>query len=344
MIFAISPGSEGVGDERYAAYLPFVLAPGRDIGPVDSPVRRGQGVEMFTLEKVHGLYSLTVGAFESYEAATAAQSRLQAALLWVSLKYKVGLRYSKSAGSVDLFDEPKPVPDRGVVRNVAEAVGWDATDGQYDADKSVIRPEHKRLLRWQTGSATVHTGLGLENFFEAVGEAFSFSRPDGIRENAKLQLGLEMYGSFAFESSDNAQFLTLVTALEALLPEYSVSADTITALEDAKATVKRLRDTHPQESHQRSDLDHLLGRLGSLKYQAIGTSLRQFVTETLGRHPELARLEKTIAQLKNLYTARSNLIHEGVSDSDEVREHLSFLRDFVPKLLETLYREATSSA
>ncbi len=34
-------------------------------------------------------------------------------------------------------------------------MGWEATDGNYDADKAVIRPEAKRLLRWEMGGVIV---------------------------------------------------------------------------------------------------------------------------------------------------------------------------------------------
>jgi hypothetical protein len=63
MIFAISPGSEGFGPERYVAYLPFVLAAGANLGPPEDPVTSTQGSFNLKLEKLHHHYALSSGHF-----------------------------------------------------------------------------------------------------------------------------------------------------------------------------------------------------------------------------------------------------------------------------------------
>lgn len=90
MIFAISPGSDGSGLERYIAYLPFVLAPGANLASMDGPVASPQGSFSLKLEQLHHRYTLSSGPFASEEAAAAHLDQLRACLLWLSLRHGVG--------------------------------------------------------------------------------------------------------------------------------------------------------------------------------------------------------------------------------------------------------------
>jgi hypothetical protein len=64
-----------------------------------------------------------------------------------------------------LLDEPAPAPEKGMISAVMKFRGWAVSHGSYDADKEAIIPEHLNLVRWQMGAATVHTGIGIDNFF-----------------------------------------------------------------------------------------------------------------------------------------------------------------------------------
>ena len=102
MLFAISPGSEGTGQDRFSAYVPFVLQPGRNLVPLDSPITKEFGPDKLLLEPLHHSYAVSLGPFQTVSAAERNLCKLQAALLWVSLKYRVGLRYSKVIEAVDV--------------------------------------------------------------------------------------------------------------------------------------------------------------------------------------------------------------------------------------------------
>jgi hypothetical protein len=152
------------------AYLPFVLAPGVNLAPIEDPIASTQGSFNLKLEKLHHLYALSSGPFPSKEAAAAHLDQLRASLLWLSLSYRVGVSYSKTLGNLELFGAPQPVPDSGLISQVAGNIGWTATDGHYDADKALVRPDHKRLIRWETGQASLAVGgIPIESFFMSLG-------------------------------------------------------------------------------------------------------------------------------------------------------------------------------
>jgi len=344
MIFAVSPGSEGCGDARYAAYLPFVLAPGANLPPIEEPVEVNQGSFSLRLEKLHHIYVLSSRSFPSEDAAAARLDELRASLLWASLRFGVGVSYSRTLGEVKLFEEPKPSPDSGPVAHAASVKGWAATDGHYEAEKAAILPDQKRLTRWETGRASLIVGISVENFFSSLAEALSFGAIRAVVGKDKLKLAIELYAAYRFELSDNAQFITLVSALESLLPDMEIAEPSSAVLHKAKAVVSECRDQYPQDSDEWSAVNHLLSRLGALKREAIGTTLRDYVSDVVSRYPNLGNGEEVSAKLRNTYSIRSTLLHDGRGDEQAISEALSFLRDFVPRMLTVLFMEAAKAA
>jgi hypothetical protein len=283
------------------------------------------------------------GPFVSADAAAVHLDQLRASLLWFSLRYGIGVSYSKSLGNVKLLDAPQPVSGSGLIAQVAGVVDWAAIDGDYEADKALIRPEHKRLTRWETGHPSLAVGISVENFFKSVNQALSFGHLRGVIDNDKLKLAIELFAAYRFELSNNAQLITLVTALESLLPDMEVPACSKAVLAQSKDLVKASRDQHPKDSTEWRAINHLLSRIGSLKTEAIGTALRHHVSSVLLRHPDFGDSGEVSIKLREVYSVRSTLLHEGRSAEQEVGMCLSFLRKFVPRLLAVLYEEAADS-
>ena len=337
MLFAISIGSDGSGPERFVLYVPFSVPPGRQISPIDtSTAYKIAGYDVH-LEKLTYFYALTIGPFDTEEAARQFFPKLRSSLLWVSLKYKVGISYPRSITDVTLTETPTPVPEKVIVKQLADKVGWDITEGYYDADKAVVRPEAKKLVRWETGRPTVIAGIGANNFAECIEEAMSFAVPENVIRHEKLQLAIDLYSAFFFELSYKAQFITLVTVLEALAPESEVPDIAKEELDSTKLLVKETRNRFSRDSREWNDLEHLVSRIGNLKKQAIGTVMREYISGIVLEHPDLGDPQEVSDRLRDIYKHRSLLLHEGDADEEAIKEGLRFLTGFVPQLLERLY-------
>lgn len=343
MIFAISPGSEGLGPERYVASLPFVVAPGATLSPFDTPISSSIGALSLRVEKLHHFYILSFGPFPTAKEATTAVTKLGIALLWLSLAHGVGIQYSKELGEVRIFEAPKPVPESEPMAHIGKVTGWTATDGYYDADRAIVRPEHKRLVRWENGQATITLGVSVDNFFASLQRAISFPNLEKIVSNDKLKLAIELYAVYRFELSNNAQLISLVTALEALLPDMEIGVHANNALIQAKEIVQVARESHQKNSSEWSEINRLLSRIGKLGTESIGTALRQFAKSATFRHPQLGCPDEISRQLRDAYSVRSMLLHEGRCDDATLNKQLSFLRDFVPRLLTALFEESAGS-
>jgi hypothetical protein len=337
VIFAISVGSDGTGVDRFVLYVPFELAPGCKISRIDPSVSHNLCGYDLRFEELTHFCALTVGPFNTEDAAREFFSKLRSGLLWASLKNKAGIGYRKSIGDVKLYEEPITVTETGNLAFLLKSPGWMALDGDYKADQTVIRPEAKKLTRLEMGRGSVELGTPAPAFAECIAEALSFGSPESVLFDEKLSLAIELYSTSFFELSNNAKFIRLVTVLEALTPGSDVPKVCKVALTGAKNAVKEARKKHCVGSEERANLDHLLSRLGSLREQAIGTSMRLYVSEVVRQNPDLGDAEEVSDKLRAAYEHRSRLLHDGHANEDAVREALTFLRDFLPKFLERLY-------
>ena len=337
MLFAMSRGSDGSAAERYVVYVPFTLAPGASLGTLERPAVSSQHGYQVTVEKLQYLYAISLGPFASVEEARSHVAKARASLLWLSLKFKCGVSYPKALSDVELLDQPIPRPDSGPMAELLSTWGWSATDGQYDADKAVIRPDHKRLMRWEMGHVSVTVGISVDTFLTSMQEALTFPSLERVIEEAKLKLAIEIYAAYRFELSENGQLITLVTALEALLPNTEIPTHSSAALLRGKEAIGAARDAHSKDSPEWRDINYLLARVGNLQREAIGASVRKYASSVTARHPELGDAQDNAEKLRVAYDVRSTLLHEG--RSDDINQSLGFLREFVPRLLEVLYRE-----
>lgn len=339
MIFAFSPGSDGSGPERYMVSIPFTVAPGYAINMPATPVIRATAESTPMLEKLHHLYSLKFGPYAMLEDAEDGLSEVAAALLWVSLSQGVGIKYAKDRRDPTVFQESSPINETGLMGHMRESPGWDATDGHYDAEYSIILPDHKRLVRWEAGRATLTVGVDVESFIAHLREALQFPNLRAVAIDEKLKLAIELCAGHRFELSANAQFFALVTSLEALLPDMLVSQSAAAALGSAAKTVRGVRDQHAKGTQEWADLSRLLSRVGELKHESIGMSLKAFVGAAIARNPDLGDEHTVIDNLRAAYSTRSRLLHDGIAELQAISSNLTFLRDFVPRLLTALFKE-----
>jgi hypothetical protein len=343
MIFSVSIGSSGKGDERYLLYIPFTVSPGRKISNINFEEKIALDKYEIGFEKTKYPYAVTISSFPTKDEACSFYRKIKSAFFWVSLKHLIGLNSPSELTDISLNEIPIPISDKSMLKGIADYAGWKTIDGNYDSDKCIIRPEHKRLVRWEGGQVSVTAGLGVSNFINTIKEAISFSYPENILNNHKLQLAIELYSSFFFEQSSEAKFIRLVTVLEALTPDEKVTEFSISVLNQIKQKTKFMRNQYKADSDDYNEINQLLSRIGQLKYKSIGRSLNDFIATIFKNDSSLGKETEILSKLKNLYNLRSKLLHEGVADEQSIENGLQFLMDFVPKLLQFLYIDNTNN-
>lgn len=328
MLFSMAAGTDGHGTRRFSLYLPFELAEGRTLQLDEGGSIIKVGDVEFKAERLHYRYAISGGEFQSEDEARSHLLHLQASLLWFSLKHKTGLKYPEALSDVRLLEKEITISTETDFNSSLLKRGWTVVHGDYDADKAVVKPEHLCLTRWETGQMSVKMHQKVESFEASLQEAATFPAIGQLTVHPKLKLGIELYAANHFELSGQAQFLTLVAALEATLESEKVSETALGALKTATDAVQDALANSEEKEHE--ELKRLLDRIHGLKQQSISKRFQRQVADRGEKLNSYTNLEET---LKSVYDTRSKLLHNGKADLERIRQGLGFLRDFVPEYL-----------
>ena len=154
MIFSYGIGSAGQGPPSYSVRLPFLLSPGRTLKLADGGRFELLG-QTCDISQEHNQYVLTISGFDSEAAASTFMLKACAGLIWFGLKNSIGFRFNPDATPLKLYAQPKPIAEGSPIASIASEKGWCESDGHYDADQTIIRPDHKKLIVFATGAAEV---------------------------------------------------------------------------------------------------------------------------------------------------------------------------------------------
>ncbi len=338
MLFSIGIGSSGEGTPSYPVRLPFTLSPSRTLKLAD-----GSSFELLghacEISQEHNQYVLTIGGFDSEDEASTFLLKACAGLIWFGLKSSVGVRFNPDKTPVELFAKPKSIAEGSPIFSIASEKRWREYDGHYDADKTIVRPDHKRLMVFTGGSATVQIGTPISILSRTMLESMEEGRPELVLYDPKLRLACEVYLSSHFESTPAARFLSLITTLEILITDASASepvqAMALRFIGEATAAQKAEEDVAV-----RREFESLVSRLAYLRYRSIKSQLRNLVEETLRTAADIAEPARISKEVSRLYDLRSTLVHTGEADRAAIGEGNNRLNDVVPQLLRALFREA----
>ena len=147
MVFSWSVGSSGSGSDRFALYVPFTVPLSCEISSIDREIKHNIDGYKVSIEKLTNFYAITVREFNSIDEAHRFFPKLCSSFLWVSLKLKTGISYPKLINKIDFADNSIQISENSNIRMIADRVGWNEVDGHYDADKAVVIPDGKKLLR-----------------------------------------------------------------------------------------------------------------------------------------------------------------------------------------------------
>jgi len=338
MIFSVGIGSAGEGAPAYSARLPFTLSPFRTLKLAENGGRFELLGHVCEIIQEHNQYALTVSGFDSEDAASTFLLKACAGLIWFGLKSSIGFRFNPETTPVELFPQPKAIAAGSPIAPIAATKGWSELDGQYDADKTVVIPEHKRLIVWATGSATVRQDTSVSVVSTAMLEGMAEGRPELVLRDPKLRLACEVYLASHFENTPAASFLIRITTLEILITDAPASAPVQTIVErfrtEAADAKKKEKDAAVQ-----LEFDNVLSRLADLRYRSIKSGIRSLVEETLRNDPEIAAPAEISTEASRLYDLRSSLVHKGEADPQAIRAGNNRLNEVVPRVLRALFRE-----
>jgi len=165
--------------------------------------------------------------------------------------------------------------------------------------------EHVENLRFVSFNVTATVGISPPNLIAIFQREYQNNR----QLTSKQELASEIYTSSFFDTSARSRFITLVTAVEALLEPSKRSTEVQTLVDGFEAatmqTIKNVRNK-----------DSILGSLSWLRYQSIGQAGRELANRLLPN--ELFDGLSSADFFTCCYDLRSSLLHSGTAADKSV--------------------------
>jgi len=285
-------------EPKWVLMIPFMSAPG-------FPLKESHAVTLggFHAELRPAGFNYTEITIEGIESARAAYDLFEAmrvGLLVASLNLNSGIRVLPNASILD-FDSSMP----------------------NQPEVPLIYPEDKNLSRLvlHFGAVENNPDKTLPKLLESIEIGLSLEPARRAISDDRVRLAVELYIDSYFETSDSARFIGFVGVLEVLKDKDSSS-------DAAKALIDRWR----REALTLADeeANSVRSSLGFLKSISISRGIASVVKRHLG--------EDRSKEARNLYTARSNLVHDGirpVDSFDTMRRTQQIVRELLSHILTT---------
>lgn len=323
----------------YTLRVPFELPSGHAMENLRLPAERKLGDLTLTLKYVSPFNILEVDGFTSEDAAKAYLNHLRAGFKWVLLNLGVPPRVPAEFGPVLSGEEAAEAAQR-----LEKAFGL-RIPGEYDIlinghYPAVYRSKSRvRAIGGETSPATVRAGIDPALFFSLVTDGASMPRSPEIILDAKFMLALELYQAHLSERP-SAQLITLMTALEVLLPQgesrwHGVAHELVNGLE---RQIDQCKGQFARNSDEHNNLDSLATQIRhGWKTSSIRSRILPFVRDTLKKdgHPGADDLGE---RARKAYDVRSKLVHTGDLPVNELTGALKDAKEIINLVLIARFR------
>lgn len=209
-------------------------------------------------------------------------------------------------------------------------------DGLIDGSRPVVFPTDKKLRILTMGDTTITVGTPAVRVFQLLDEHSSFPAPEKPLGDSKLQVALELYSAYFSESSQNARFLTLVMALEALSSPIKRPESVLLLLKKWSGEVENAKSQLTGDDERLSALDSLSRELLFKQESSIRSQIRTLVFDALNSDGHADALETAKSAVK-IYDHRSTLVHDGSLDLKVLSAATSDAKIIVERVLRSRF-------
>lgn len=283
-------------DSKWSLMIPFITAPGFTLG--ESRTITLGGLQAEVRPGSFGYTRIVIDGIESAQAAHDLFEAVRIGMLIASININWGIRVPSNVLTLG-FDSPMP----------------------NQPDVPLIYPKGKSLRRM-----VLHIDVGqmspdkvLPKLLDSLELGLSLDPARRAMSDDRVKLAVELYIDSHFETSDSARFIGLVGVLE-VLKDKDPSSD----------AAKTLIDKWRQEATNlaQEEANSIQSSLAFLKSISISRGIGSVVKRHLG--------EDRMKEARDLYTARSSLVHDGIrptDSADTVRRTQQIVRELLASIL-----------
>jgi hypothetical protein len=236
--------------------------------------------------KNHRRTSLLGGPYSSSDLAHTAAEKAKFALLYWAVERRVGIDFGDG--------HPRGTFTREGLEFFRQQIGAPIRPDIHGIDVYELLPD----LRFVMIDAVAEVGIAPANLIEGFGRSIQQARPLGTKQ----LLAVEVYSGSFFDESPRSRFITLVTAVGALLDPAPRSQSAKLLIENME---KLTRDSEIDNETKQS----IIGSLQWLKAQSIGQAGRSLASHLLPEKKYDGRSAPSF--FANCYNIRSQLVHNG---------------------------------
>ena len=283
-------------DSKWSLMIPFITAPGFTLG--ESRTVTFGGLQAEVRPGSLGYTRIVIDGIESARAAHDLFEAVRIGMLIASININWGIRLLSNVLTLG-FDSPMPnEPDVPLI---------------YPKGKSLRR----MVLRIDVGQMS--PDMVLPKLLESLELGLSLEPARRAMSDDRVGLAVELYIDSHFETSDSARFIGLVGVLE-VLKDKDPSSD----------AAKTLIDKWRQEASNlaQEEANSIQSSLAFLNSISISRGIGSVVKRHLG--------EDRMKEARDLYMARSILVHDGIrptDSADTVRRTQQIVRELLGRIL-----------
>ena len=262
------------------------------ISPLGERIRLRSGA-IGTPIKDHNQAAVLGGPYTSKDQARAAAEKSKRALLYWAIDQRLGIDFGDGK-------------QRSIFTNEGLAMLEKEHGCPFRNDIHGIDVyEHVEKLKFVNFNVKATVGEYPPNLISTFQREYLNSR----QLTEKQVLASEIYASSFFDVSSRSRFITLVTAVEALLEPLKHSDEVEALVEELKATTQKSKiDTPTRES--------IIGSLERLRHQSIGQAGRMLADRLISN--EFFDGQSSADFFTRCYDLRSQILHRGTIEDDSV--------------------------
>lgn len=297
----------------YTLYFPFQLLSGREIKIDEKELTIGNLV--YSIKGKDRIYSLTVKGFLSEEQAREYIRNIRTGLYWILIDQCIPSEYSIG------IDQP-------IV-------------GIIDSSKPAVFLNENNLRTLTTYAPNVIISSPSKKFIRDLIEGASYLKNPNFFNNMRLITALDLYGAHFKELSNNAKFLILVMALEALTTKIERPKIVLELINKWKNEIKDTLQKENLNDEEKTSLKAIFGDNSFKKEESIRQKIRHLIKDILRNDNDVCEV---IKKTMKVYGLRSKLVHEGKLEANELAKAISDAQNILERVLRVQFTQSVSLA
>jgi len=316
--------------ETYTLEFPIIIPSTMEVS--FDEISREESSLKFTLSKLKKAdsYYLKIEGFREELVAIKFINNINAGLLWMTICN--GLPSTT-------FTEPQKFKYSDDAEKAAKNLNkkmntnYSRVDALVNWNMPVVYKCGKQIVKIILHTPTIKAPFPGEKVFDDIMKGISFQHSDKIVRNEKLKLAIELYAAYSTENSDNARFITLMMAFEALAESKKRPKYLQSLVRNCEKELNDLAEKNMDDNEKDTEIKSFRGSLNHLKEDSLKTQLHDLVLSTLQYNSDDDAKEKA-DMIKKIYDNRSELVHKGYIEPLVIKKEIRKTK----KLLEQILR------